>query len=260
MKKSNVSDKEKLQFLFECRGAIIGMIDKIRKKCPIAYALCRDLKCLDPQVILFEKETELVKCFTNVLKFVYEADLIDFQKCDDAIHEYGEFLVYAKTEADFLKFMKYDSNSRLDVLFKKHMGDNMQFTHCWIIVNKVLLLSHVQASVERGFSTNKEMLRDNMQDDTVVALRLVKDYLDRHGLQKIVINKEMITSVARARSRYLADLELKKEESKKMNKILKRKPLEEEIEVLQRKKKLLKTEHLELKQKSDKFLDRAQNV
>ena len=42
------------------------------------------------------------------------------------------------------------------------------------ITKEVLLLPHGQASVERGFSVNREALAENMAERTVTALRLVK--------------------------------------------------------------------------------------
>lgn len=45
----------------------------------------------------------------------------------------------------------------------------------------LLLLSHGQASVERGFSTNREALADNLAQHTLVAKRQVKDYIGAMG-------------------------------------------------------------------------------
>jgi len=39
----------------------------------------------------------------------------------------------------------------------------------------VLMLSHGQASVESGFSVNEELLIENMEEETIVAQRIVFD-------------------------------------------------------------------------------------
>ena len=44
-------------------------------------------------------------------------------------------------------------------------------------VLKLLLLSHGQATVERGFSVNKEMIVENQQEQSLVARRVIKDHI-----------------------------------------------------------------------------------
>jgi len=39
----------------------------------------------------------------------------------------------------------------------------------------VLILSHGNAAVESGFSVNKELLVENMEEETIVAQRVVFD-------------------------------------------------------------------------------------
>ena len=45
----------------------------------------------------------------------------------------------------------------------------------------LLILSHGQASVERGFSFNKNIERENMTEGTFVAQRIIKDRLIAAG-------------------------------------------------------------------------------
>jgi len=40
-----------------------------------------------------------------------------------------------------------------------------------------LLLSHGQASVERGFSVNKELVVENQSEQTLAARRIIKDHI-----------------------------------------------------------------------------------
>lgn len=48
----------------------------------------------------------------------------------------------------------------------------------------LLLLSHGQASVERGFSVNKQVEIDNLSEDTFVAKRLICDHVTSVGALK----------------------------------------------------------------------------
>lgn len=67
---------------------------------------------------------------------------------------------------------------RLDIFLRSAMEP---YPELWGFCKKLLILSHGQATVERGFSINKEVESDNIQEDTVVTRRLVCDYITQHG-------------------------------------------------------------------------------
>ena len=80
------------------------------------------------------------------------------------------------------------------------------------VIKCVLVLFHGQSQVERGFSLNKALMNDNMQEKTVVSRRLVKDFMQTHNLKPfdVKITKELKNSVLFAREHYRAWLEQKK--------------------------------------------------
>ena len=45
----------------------------------------------------------------------------------------------------------------------------------------LLLLSHGQASVERGFSVNKEIATSNLMEHNLIAHRVIKDHAQSVG-------------------------------------------------------------------------------
>ena len=59
--------------------------------------------------------------------------------------------------------------SRLDVLLYDSMVHVSEWADLWDLTRKLLLLSHGQASVERGFSVNKEISVENMTQLTFTA-------------------------------------------------------------------------------------------
>ena len=65
-----------------------------------------------------------------------------------------EFVVYQK------------DTDRLEVFLWKFIGSASQFMTLRNVVKLVLILSHGQAQVERGFSTKRELLDQNMQSET----------------------------------------------------------------------------------------------
>ena len=64
---------------------------------------------------------------------------------------------------------------RLDVFYHLYLASKDGYKNLWYCVQIILCLSHGQSGVERGFSFNKEMTRDNMKEETFVAARAVKD-------------------------------------------------------------------------------------
>ena len=73
----------------------------------------------------------------------------------------------------------------------------------WEIVRKVLLLSHGQATVERGFSCNKEVIVENQKENSITARRIIKDHIHSvGGIDKVDITKEMIAFARGSKSRY----------------------------------------------------------
>jgi len=65
----------------------------------------------------------------------------------------------------------------------------------------LLVLSHGQATVERGFSVNKQVETDNLHEESVVAKRAICDYVSYvGGIQHVdVTNKKLILAATTAR-------------------------------------------------------------
>lgn len=74
-----------------------------------------------------------------------------------------------------MAFSVLDGKSRVDSFLHKAMNG---YAELWSFVEKLLLLSHGQATVERGFSI---MEMCNMNKDTVVSQRLICDYVSMCG-------------------------------------------------------------------------------
>ena len=73
--------------------------------------------------------------------------------------------------------------------------------HCsCLVVKMVLTLSYGNASVEGGFSINKELLIDNMTEDTIVSQRVVFDVIcsANMAVNKVEVTSKMIASVKQA--------------------------------------------------------------
>jgi hypothetical protein len=100
------------------------------------------------------------------------------------------------------KFKHFQREDRLDLFYADLVVSSDTMKDLWKVVKLVLMLSHGNAAVEGGFSVNKELLIDNMTEETVVAQRVVFDAIRIVGMdvKKVEIAKQMLTSVRHARA------------------------------------------------------------
>ena len=138
----------------------------------------------------------------------------------------------------------------------------MRYDDCdrlWALVSQLLLLSHGQASVERGFSINKQMERANLCEETFIAQRLVNDHVKAvGGVLGVALTKELLASCSAARSRYAAFLEKMQQERLSSAESNKRKSTVDEIDVLRSKRSRLESDIKDLTSCADNFAVRAE--
>ena len=114
------------------------------------------------------------------------------------------------------------------------MQDHIQFAKLWNIFKMLLSISHGQASVERGYSVNKDMLIENLHEKTVVTLRTV------HGSQRSKITSPSCHEMS-ARMRYGQYLDEQKKESLNEQQRKKRRGVQLSIREAERKKSKVDT-------------------
>ncbi|GBO13838.1 hypothetical protein AVEN_181902-1 [Araneus ventricosus] len=125
-------------------------------------------------------------------------------------------------------------------------------------MNPVLILSHGQASVERGFSVNRAIEVENLKDESYISQRLVYDYIKFCG-GAAIFRKESelakLRSALHSEENKVTDLTLEKQnlndELKKKKKELEfyKKELESHREALSEKEEQEKLRAEELKDK-----------
>ena len=147
---------------------------------------------------------------------------------------------------------------RSDQFFSSHVSTTSACENLWVVAKKVLLLSHGQASVERGFSVNKN-LSTNMEAKSIISKRINVDHV--RSMSKVVnvrIDKEFWRSVCVARRRYELYLELEKKEKEESAVTRKRKLVAEEINQLQVKRSRIKTSFKQLLNSADRLALQAE--
>ena len=79
-------------------------------------------------------------------------------------------------------FHDYDSCTQmLDSFFNKL--NVQQYESLSYVIKCILVLFHGPSQFERGFSFNKALMNDNMQEKYVISIRLVKDCMQTYQLE-----------------------------------------------------------------------------
>ena len=120
-------------------------------------------------------------------------------------------------------------------------------------------MSHGQATVERGFSINRQVEVENLADESYIALRFIIDTVNALGgnVLDVPMTPELMSSVQGAHRRYKSSLEKKQKERVNEERVLKRKREEEAIDVLKKKKKMLEDDIKSLNTASDDLATKA---
>ena len=148
----------------------------------------------------------------------------------------GEFSKFCETvlvenKEEFLSFDK--DKDRLDYFLWK-FTDLKMYAKLQHVIKIILILLHRQAEVERGFSSNKSLIDDNMSTDTIVALRSVHDYLKFHELRahEVEMTKDVLGSYRQARKKHFDNQQSKTLSAEKTEKVEARSKVNEYIEIV----------------------------
>ena len=86
---------------------------------------------------------------------------------------------------------------RVDPWCAEVLSCNDDFSDLWRILQKLLLFSHGQATLEHGFSSNKEAVGDSLAQVTLRARRTVVDAMRNAGGVLKVKNHKAASGVRR---------------------------------------------------------------
>ena len=83
-------------------------------------------------------------------------------KVDELLQQYSRFIDEAVVSQASVYSNFNVSTARVDVLLFDIMANKPSLGRLWLCVKALLLLSHGQATVERGFFVNKQVKIDNL--------------------------------------------------------------------------------------------------
>jgi hypothetical protein len=244
-----VSKKQELGLRQEAKAVIVRMIEKVIDKSPLKYSLTRSLKCFDPRRLV-DSPDDCRSRFKRVLSTAVNCNRLEARSGDLLIKEYDSYIseVVARKRDEFKDFNI--KNDRLDLFFSQNMKG--PFPQLFALTVNFLIMSHGQASVERGFSVNKELMSDNMKMDTLVGLRRVHDFVMFHGgILNVSLNKDLMKAAASGRANYMIHLEKQRQERVLTDNQERKKAIGERIQSLKRKKSDLEQEIKSLTTEAD---------
>ena len=107
----------------------------------------------------------------------------------------------------------------MDILSKTDADANQNLR---AVIKMFLILSHGNASLERGFSINKEILVENLKHESLIAQRVIYDAVTDAGglIPTFNISKSMVQSMRSAYSRYKEALDEQKKKIYDRDKVM----------------------------------------
>ncbi|KAK0155260.1 hypothetical protein N1851_002394 [Merluccius polli] len=241
---SRVGELSVLTFRKECMQGLVKIVQKVQEKSPLKIPVVRAIGCLD-----------FTKMKTVVRTMLQDKQLAGGVSAGDVIiQQFQSFLSLEARDEGFLSFQPL--KERLDVFL--HSALSKSYPELSKFSQSLLLLSHGQAMVERGFSINKEVETCNILEASMEALRLICDKISVcGGLLKVPLTKELMASVASARSRYRIYLEDEQKKKQSATQDLKRKAVQE-IEDLKKKRMVLTEVCSSLQTDADELAEQAE--
>ena len=259
--KKLINEEQLKAFKERCRDTMISFLEQLKLKSPVNKPLATYISCLNPSLMVNKQELARVR-FSKMCDVLEETKLLEDSEVDRLVRQYSKFLKTCVTNNP--AFIEFDTNKhRLDDLFFSTLNGMQEYSLLWKLIGKILLLSHGQATVERGFSLNKEATATNQKGKSLIARRAIKDQLHFvGGVKNFYIGDALLKSCSQANSRYMEYLEQQKSKEVKENTSKKRKNQQDHLEQLRKKRKLIETEkdsmtkeYKELIEKCDKEKD-----
>lgn len=130
------------------------------------------------------KSKEKLKRVVNRLD---HAKRIKSKDCDDVIWQYNYFF-YEAVGSKFHSDEPYSENS---FLFYEEIGTKEEYGLLFDVIKLCLCLSHGQPTVERGFFINANLIVEDLQEESIIAQRIVYDNVSfAGGVLEIPLTKE----------------------------------------------------------------------
>ena len=168
--------EQKRAFKRACKQVIIVLIQKLQERCPLKYSIVRNSSSLSPNSMVEEKKLSKMK-FQGLVERLCKLKWLTTDEADDPKQQFDEF-VDIECPKHREKFASFDKLSdAANVFLSKFLHKIPKYKVFWKVCSIIFVLCHGQSAVERGFSINKELLVDNLQEKSLVSQKMVYDHI-----------------------------------------------------------------------------------
>ena len=195
----SLSQQQFATFRQNCRKGLKKFVLKLMDRSPLKYKLTEAVSSLDPSIAVQNVGKQR---FKTLLQILNDSNWIDCTCSDKAFRQFTKLCSSPSVIESCNKFRSL--KERVDHFWVKQITNlEEDFSSFRIAMETVLILSHGNANVERGFSINKESVFENMSQETLVAHRGVYDaVIANGGVDKVPITSFLIHAVRNAHSKY----------------------------------------------------------
>ena len=150
-------------FKKEAREMIKVIMQAILEKSPLHSVVVKNANVFDPKSIITLPADSLRRNTKSLLRYIVSLKIISTSIAEKALSQYSN-LILTKLQLDADKFRSFNSGKeRLDDFIFKWFSVTIP-AELKSILKLVLVLSHSQVSIERGFNVNKTFLKVNMNE------------------------------------------------------------------------------------------------
>ena len=229
LRQMNATDTQKYLFKKECKQVLIKLLAKLVERSPLNKKTVRLARGIIPNAISTVK-------FRSLVTRMYDIGLLTNLEADAANEELEKFRtkVVVRFQEEFNDFDF--KTQRVDEFYGKHLHENSAYTNMWKVMQYVFTLPHGQSHVERGFNINDDIMVVNMKAESLVAQRLVYDYMSVNSIapHNIKIDNKMQRSCLIASSRRIEELNKAKATKQLTAQQVRKNEIKEEINLLGR--------------------------
>ncbi|XP_075556329.1 uncharacterized protein LOC142588454 [Dermacentor variabilis] len=196
-----------LTFKKECISFLKVCSQKIMERSPLKYRLTTGVSCLDPVCALSVEVGK--RRLAIALEILTQHRWLTGLKAERAHRSYVQVCSLSSAQ---LLLKNFDRTAqRLDTLWFELCSRNHK--ELLIFAKIILTMSHGNAAVERGFSVNKECLIENLNEESLIAQRIVYDGVSAAGgVANVDITDSMVEMVRGASIRWKEELKKKKQD------------------------------------------------
>ena len=170
------------RFLKDCRLVINGILEKIFERSLSGSSFLDAACCISPNSVLSKPKAHLFRQIKFLLHRILSCFHITSSECDLAFTLFSKLLDESSSTL-LAVFKKIHAGVRLDDLCFKTVKVGVNYRVLSQVLNFIFALGHGQASIEKGFSINSNMLRENLKEISLVSRRIIKNFMVSNKLK-----------------------------------------------------------------------------